>query len=546
MMGGRAVSPDTRDALERRLRNVVEEMAIASGVPVPAIYVLDQEKGINAFAAGFSTEDAAVAVTRGTLETLDRDQLQGVIAHEFSHILNGDMRMNIRLIGVLFGILAIAVVGRIVIAFAGRSRGGDRKDNAAAAFVIAGLALLVIGYIGVFIGRIIQAAVSRQREFLADASAVQFTRNPQGISEALKTIAGWDEGSRIRAPKSVEVGHLLFGQGQPSFFGGLMATHPPLEERIRRLDPNFRPEEAAADGRMAQGVAGAGAAAAGAAGFAGGGAAIRPDGVVDRVGRPTAAHMARGVSMRAAVPEAISCALQTPDGAMQLTYALLLDADPGVRSQQVSYLRTHAGEVATEATLALSLALAGGFDARLRLPLIDLAAPALRKVQPATALEFMSHVEALVVADRQVSLFEFALQRLLGRRLARRRRPVDEARGRPSANDVLALLAALAVAGTPEDAQALTLLRTGAARVPGLDSSKLQQSLATARSSSPATVGPALDRLGRSTFETRRAVLDAACFVVMADGRVTLDEAELLRIVAISLDCPMPPFLETF
>mgnify|MGYP001017651503 FL=1 len=230
MMGGRQVDPGTRDPLERRLVNVVEEMAIASGVPVPAIYVMDGEPGINAFAAGFSPNDAAVAVTRGTLETLDRDKLQGVIAHEFSHILNGDMRMNIRLIGVLFGILAIAVIGRIILSFAGRTR-GSKKDNGAAAVALAGLVLMIVGYIGLFVGRIIQAAVSRQREFLADASAVQFTRNPLGISGALKTIAGWEAGSRLAAPKTVEVGHLLFGEGQPSWLGGLLATHPPLEER---------------------------------------------------------------------------------------------------------------------------------------------------------------------------------------------------------------------------------------------------------------------------------------------------------------------------
>ena len=542
MMGGRLVSPDTRDPLERRLRNVVEEMAIASGVPVPAIYVMDQEEGINAFAAGYSTNDAAVAVTRGTLETLDRDKLQGVIAHEFSHILNGDMRMNIRVIGVLFGILAIAVTGRIILAFAGRSRGGDdKKDNAAVPALAVGLILLIVGYIGVFVGRIIQAALSRQREFLADASAVQFTRNPLGISGALKTIAGWEPGSALHAPKTQEVGHLLFGEGQASLLGGLLATHPPLEERIRRLDPSYKHEE----GTAAEGSGTRTAAPAGASGFAGGGAAIRPEGVVDRVGRPTQAHLAQGVSMRAAVPEALNVAMRTPEGASRLTYALLLDDQPEVRGEQLDYLRQKAGTDDAIGAEALSAAL-GDLDARWRLPLLDLSTPALKKLDGTAALEFLGHVEALVVADRKVTLFEFALQRLLTRRLAHRKAPAAEAKGRVSSDDILSLLAALAAAGTEDDAAALAALKAGCARVPGMETSGLPEALAAARAASPAVVGPALDRLGRTNFEVRRAVLDAACFLVMADGKVVLDEAELLRVVAISLDCPMPPFLETF
>ncbi|MGQ9592640.1 MAG: M48 family metallopeptidase, partial [Planctomycetota bacterium] len=238
MLGGRLVSRDTRDLAEKRLLNIVDEMAIASGIPVPEVYVLDGESGINAFAAGFSTDQAAVAVTRGTLETLDRDELQGVIAHEFSHILNGDMRLNIRLIGILFGILAIAVTGRFILrSTAGRS---SRRGKGSGAIVLLGLALMLIGYIGVVVGRMIQAAVSRQREFLADASAVQFTRNPHGIGGALLKIAQHLYGSALESPRAAEVSHLLFGEGsRPSFLASVFATHPPLEERVRRIDPSL-------------------------------------------------------------------------------------------------------------------------------------------------------------------------------------------------------------------------------------------------------------------------------------------------------------------
>ncbi|MCE3004308.1 MAG: M48 family metallopeptidase, partial [Xanthomonadaceae bacterium] len=245
-LGGSLVPSDTRDHRLRRLRNVVEEIAIASGVPVPEIYVLEQEPGINAFAAGWSPADAAVAVTAGALEHLDRDELQGVVAHEFSHILNGDMRLNIRLMGLLFGILVIGIAAREVLL---RSRGSGRDG---AALLLVALGIMIIGYVGLFFGRLIKAGVSRQREFLADASAVQFTRQNQGIAGALKKIAANAEGSQLAAHDGEEISHMLFGDGVG--YSRLFATHPPLVERIRRLDRGFDPRELA---RMAR-AAGAG------------------------------------------------------------------------------------------------------------------------------------------------------------------------------------------------------------------------------------------------------------------------------------------------
>src|SRR5215469_15641997 len=237
LMGGRLVNTNTTDLNERKLLNVVEEMSIASGVPMPQVYVMDDEDGINAFAAGHKPSDATVTVTRGCMRILTRDQLQGVIGHEFSHILNGDMRINLRLMGIIFGILCLAIIGRILL-YSGRG-GGDRRggQNVLPLF---GIALLIIGYIGVFFGRLIQAAVSRQREFLADASSVQFTRNPEGIAGALKKIGGLREGSRVRAAQAGEVSHMFISDAfMGQRFTDLMATHPPLKERIRRLDPMF-------------------------------------------------------------------------------------------------------------------------------------------------------------------------------------------------------------------------------------------------------------------------------------------------------------------
>ena len=238
LVDAREVDMTTRDLLDRRLINVVEEMAIASGVPVPRVYVMDNEAAINAFAAGHSINDAVIAVTRGTLTRLSRDELQGVIAHEFSHVLNGDMRLNLRLIGVLHGLLIVALAGRLLLEVGGRSRGGSssRSGNAMAILFFAGIALWLLGYIGVFFGRLIKAAVSRQREFLADASAVQFTRNPDGIGGALRKIGGLTEttglGTRIDHPQAEALSHLFLGAARPSFVRGLFATHPSLEERV--------------------------------------------------------------------------------------------------------------------------------------------------------------------------------------------------------------------------------------------------------------------------------------------------------------------------
>ncbi len=240
MMGGRAVDPQSTDLAERRLLNIVEEMALASGVPVPPVFVMDNEPSINAFAAGHQPGDAVVTVSAGALRYLSREELQGVMGHEFSHILNGDMRLNLRLIGVVNGILVLAILGYYILRFGGlSSRRSDREDNSGAAIFFLGLALVILGYLGVFFGNLIKAAISRQREFLADASAVQFTRYPGGIAGALKKIGGLEEGSHIRDAHAAEISHMFFGDAFAGSFFRLFATHPPLDERIRALEPDF-------------------------------------------------------------------------------------------------------------------------------------------------------------------------------------------------------------------------------------------------------------------------------------------------------------------
>jgi len=242
-MGGTLITADNSDPLRKRLYNIVEEMAIASGTPVPEVYVLEQEAAINAFAAGNEPSNAAIAVTRGALEQFDRDELQGVIAHEFSHVLNGDMRINIRLMGILFGILVISLIGRTILRSSRNVRVRSRDSaGGVSAILFMGLALTIIGYIGLFFGRLIKAAVSRQREFLADASAVQFTRQTDGIKNALMKIAATRNSSILKAADPEEVSHMLFSKGLPKF-SGMFATHPPLPERLIAIDPQFKESE---------------------------------------------------------------------------------------------------------------------------------------------------------------------------------------------------------------------------------------------------------------------------------------------------------------
>ncbi len=553
MLGGRLVSRDTGDLAERRLLNIVDEMSIASGIPVPEVYVLDQEPGINAFAAGYSVENAVVAVTRGALETLNRDELQGVIGHEFSHILNGDMRLNLHLIGVLFGILAIAVVGRFILYSVRTS--SARRNKGVPAVVVLGLSLMLIGYIGVFVGRLIQAAVSRQREFLADASAVQFTRNPAGIGGALLKIAGLERGSAVEAPRASEAAHLFFGEGVRSMFG-LLATHPPIEERVRRIDPallaGVRTEEggraAASVEGGAAGPAGTPASLAGAAGLTGGASRVvraEPGEVAARVGTLDPTVVAFASDLIAALSVPVSQALQTPEGAARLVCALLLDADGEVRNLQLQALGQRGEDAREVEGLAGEM---GDKGPTFALALIELAAPALGAWPRERREEFLGTVEALIQADRRVTLFEFGMRWLLTRRLRKGAGPV-----RPVyrciervAWEAGHVVAAVARAGNPgDDAAAQAAFRLGLEHLGAGRAEEMSREFWVGNLGGLDEVGKALDHLVLASLGVRRRVVEAVAHCALADRKVTMEEAEVLRLVSIALGLPLPPWVET-
>jgi Zn-dependent protease with chaperone function len=537
LLGGRLVRSDTTDEHERRLVNVVEEMSIASGTPVPAIYVLDDEQGINAFAAGYALDDAAVSVTRGTLESLTRTELQGVIAHEFSHILNGDMRLNIRLLGLLYGILLLAIVGRgLLHAGRGGRRGRSGGDGRVA---LIGIGLVAVGYIGVFFGRLIQSAVSRQREYLADAAAVQFTRAPEGIAGALRKLGAAETGSRIRNHHAAEAGHLFFANGIGSAFTALLSTHPPLTDRIRRIDPSFQgrltePDaphlgEAAAGISFISGPASPPFRASAAAGEA----------LVATIGAPRAEHVAYAHDLLESLPEEVRAAAHDPGAAPALLFSLLI---AGNEAGQLSSADTPGDVSLVERTTELA-DLIRPLGPGVRLPLLDVLLPALQLLPLDRRRAVYKVAQRLIASDDRVDVFELAVYHVLGRHLFDQRNAAAAAGTWvhsivPLRAEVELLLSAIAWFGAGDPDAAQTAFIEGVKSLPG---NVVGLTLHDGSDIDLEEVDAALSRLRHASPGVRRRLLEACARVVTHDGEIRVSEGEMLRAVSEALDCPMPP-----
>jgi len=545
LLGGRPVAANAADGHEQRLLNVVEEMAIASGVPIPAVYVLDED-GINAFAAGFTTADAVLTVTRGCLRKLTRDELQGVIAHEFSHILNGDMRLNIRLMGAVHGILLIALIGANVMRFSyGGSSGGSRVRRGGGPFILLAGAMTVIGYIGVFFANLIKAAVSRNREFLADAAAVQFTRNPSGIAGALKKIGGLSAGSEIGNEHAPEMSHFYFAKGIGDSLFSIFSTHPPLAERIKRLEPGFRGTFAEIPGDFLAPLDDELPVVA--AGFARGmsGTEFAAGEVVAQVGTLTADGISYAAALLRALPPALLQAARTCDGARVVLLGLLLDARPEIRAKQRRLLGLEQETTALAAVEGI-LPLLDGLDPRLRLPLADLAVAALRTLGEAPTRRFMDEVEALVSADGKITLFELMMATMIGRRLRPRLGPPDrggERRGHGGSllESCTIIFSAFARASSDKQGMIHRTYELGARKFFG----DRRPEILNAEACSAERVRQVLDRVGQAPPQVKKRILGALAEMALADAIVTVEEAELLRTVADGLGCPVPPLTAT-
>ena len=581
-LGGRRLSSDTTDTDERRLLNVVEEMAIASGAPVPDVYLLEQEDSINAFAAGRDTSDAVIGVTRGAIRRLTRDELQGVVAHEFSHILNGDMKMNLRMVGLLFGILSIALLGQVLMQVgfrAGRhvrmGRDGREGVSIATVMLVVGVALYVVGYVGVFFAHLIKASVSRQREFLADASAVQFTRNPDGIGGALRKIGGHVSGSRVMHPLAEEASHMFFGNALGrGFTGRMFASHPPLPERIKKVLPHWKGDFEETElpevsrGMRNRGTQKKAKRAArrrarsrerekdgeddGFGGFLGGfgvGSEVMVSGLSGPVGiarGPQGEHLELAQEIHRSLPREWLRHVRQSGGAQTIVFALLLGQDHRVKEAELAALAAEVDRVAYDETVELSAEFAG-IPSVSKLALVDLAIPALRRMSPVEYERFLIITEKLIRADGQIDLFEFALRKIFRRHLNRHfhRKPAskvkyDRAEALATETSIILSTCVGLANDSLEDRK-----RAFAGAIRGLQAEWPQLRL---EFMGPAHCGldridESLDRWDQAAPLLKKQLLLACAAAISRDGRIGDHEAELVRAVADAIDEPLPPML---
>jgi Zn-dependent protease with chaperone function len=551
-MGGTLIPANVQDPLRRRLRNVIEEMAIASGVPVPEIYVLEEEISINAFAAGFTPDDAAIAVTRGTLETLDRNELQGVIAHEYSHILNGDMRLNIRMMGVLFGIMVLGIVGRFILR--GSYHSGlmsSRRNRSSPAIMIIGLGLAMLGWIGLFFARLIKAAVSRQREFLADASAVQFTRQTDGIANALKKIGGYTAHSYIHNVDAEEVSHMLFAGGI-SQLTSLFAAHPPLIERIQALDPEFNESDyPIVDARFRNGatrhipdkdrVAESPISAVADASVE---RRTIPASIADVVGLPNPQQLAFAKQLRRSIPMGLYNAAHSPDQAWSLTLALTLNQTTEHSEHQLQLideqLDTECGRQVHDYFTQI-----GTIGIEYRLPLLEIIFPTLKR-RPLPQLEYLLElVRRIIELDGKVDLYEYCFYRVLTNSLEQAGDPSGCRKGNRTNKKAIRQAAVNLIQTVAWHGHILPQVRANAFRAGIAEFGQWTHDLEYIDDTSQtvSVLDRSLNVLERMNSSDRKNLLQAIGKTVSHDGKVSVVEAELLRAVCASLGCPLPPIL---
>ena len=524
MLAGRRVKRGSGTDAERRLINVVDEMAIASGLAAPPVYVLARDKGINAFAAGRSPNQAIVVVTQGALEELSRDELQAVVAHEFSHIINGDIRLNVRALCVLQGIVFLAAIGRFMMRYYSGygTEEGRRFFHLPLAAVGAGL--FAIGWVGVPLVRVIQAAISREREYLADACAVQYTRNADALCGALARIKLQGDGGRILNWHAEAMAHMLFSA----------ASHPPIERRMVRANPHMPPGHYLRRARLPKPVETPPAAAPRKE-------AAKPETIVPKkatavavlvasLGEPTPETLEHAAGLLAYLPQPVRDALAEPAGAQAVMLGCLLEAELTVRGAQLRALGARGEEALARRAEVLS-ALVTALGRAYRMPLAALALPLLRDLSPDERARFLGHVRAVIEADSRVTLSEFVFATVLEANLAgpaarARHRSRDEAAAQCSV--VLSLLAH----SGPDAEKAFELARQALA-LPGLG-------LVPREALRLDGVKAALEDL-RGLAPAEKGELVAACAAItMADRDVKLAEHELLRAVCSALDCPMP------
>jgi Zn-dependent protease with chaperone function len=511
LLGASYVDPERASPGERKLLNVVEEMSIASGVSVPPVYVIRHEDAVNALVAGYSPNEAVIVVTAGALDKLSRDELQGVMGHEFSHILNGDMALNLRLAALLAGLTWLGDRAEALFFASARAQRAAGEEGSPAAFAaVFAAAVAFIGFPGTLAASAIRAAVSRQRELLADAASVQFTRSADAIAGALDSIVALHARTAVRAAHAPGLAHMFFAPAIASWFG--FATHPPIDERIRRVHPRFLREDyrVRRHGRQAE-----------VAVLDGAGNVVKnmrtaPAEVVASVGRPTDQHVDYSRRLLESLSPKLRQALRNAEGAERALYALggFPDRAGDLGAEVQALARQHA------------------------LTLAELALPAV-KAQPQSQRDrFLTEFASVVERDARVTLHEFVLLTLLRQRLregagepiATRYRRVEEI-----ADDARALLTLVARVSGDTSGKAFA----AGARVLELG----WEAPSGGERLTSASVSASLERLRLLAPFAKPALLRACVETIMADGRLRVAEAELLRAIAATLDCPVPPVL---
>jgi len=540
-LGGVRIQSNTSILAERRLLNVVEEMAIAAGIAVPPVYLLP-EAGINAFAAGYTPDDAVIGITAGTLEFLNREELQGVVAHEFSHILNGDTRINIRLIAILHGILFIGLIGNMVLRGSRYGAMSSRRDNGgggAIALILAGAGLAIIGYAGTFFGNIIKAAVSRQREFLADAAAVQYTRNPEGIGGALRKIGS--AGSGIARPQASEISHMFFGEAIQHRLSGLMATHPPLPKRIHAIDPNW-------DGTFPTNLAPQQIThlAPTSAGFLDGaidGVQVDVESLPAMVGRPDHQSWETADAIIETSNQRCLDAARDPCSSHLMVYALLMQTDNTTPPNATApYVPAGLNEAALRSITSLQNELSSS-DELHRLALLELAVPGLKQMSAPQYRHFIAEIVQLIKADNRIELFEWVLHRVLLKELRPHFENPRPPRSRYASLDLITadarvLLTVLASHGHQDPHTAALAYEAG------LDAAKLgtkPEPWAPQEDPNFKNLNACLKRLRLLKPLEKPRLLKGCAATVLFDGEINAAEGALLQGISAALDCPLPP-----
>ena len=543
-MGATIVTPDTKDALRRRLYNVVEEIALASGVPVPEVYVMENEPGINAFAAGYTPADAAIAVTQGTLEKLSRSELQGVIAHEFSHIFNGDMRINIKMIGVIFGIMVIALIGRKFL-YSSRYRSSRSKDSGSV--VLIGVVLIAIGYIGLFFARWMKSALSRQREYLADASAVQFTREPSAIAGALKKIAAYSHSSYLHTDGE-EVSHMLFGSGSRS---AMFATHPPLVDRISRLEKGFKPSDIAdlskslkqqeirehvqaevalkeqqerKDKSLKGGI-------------------FDVDNIISNIGNPAMERIAAAGILAASLSEGLSNAAHSLEWAPEVLFYCLLDKDPEIQEKQRLIVAKNMGDI-SESKLAFLVKDNGQVEASQRMPLFDICYPSLKR-RPVHEIEkILQTINELANIDNKIDAFEYLLSNLIKKYLEESHIPnrsrLHGTKKLSSCIDELTIVISVVATQGQKSDTSQGLQKAQHAFRSGMESVGIKHKNLTFSDQWHLELDNALQTLCKLSPEEKQKLVSALVKTVLDDDLVVTAEQEVLRVICALINVPLP------